>query len=417
MVSLDREEVADRFRRVRAATEELASPLSPEDAMVQSMPDASPAKWHLAHTTWFFDEFVLAPAGAGHTWDDARWNVLYNSYYEAAGPRHPRSARGMLSRPSLEAVKSWRARVDDAIDTLVRVADDACLRAMELGIHHEEQHQELLLTDAKHALYANPLRPSYRSLLSLGARTVPAIAPPLRFAAFPESVVDVGASEGFAFDSERPRHRVLLPAFQLASRLVTNAEYIAFIEDGGYGRVELWLADGWAAVQANGWDSPHYWERHEEGWSAFGMGGLGSVNPGEPVTHVSFYEADAYARWTRSRLPTEFEWESVAEQQPVRGGFLEGSNLAPAPSTVGEGIDQMFGSAWQWTASAYTPYPGFRPLAGAFGEYNGKFMSGQMVLRGGSCFSPQAHLRATYRNYFPPAARWQVTGIRLARDA
>jgi ergothioneine biosynthesis protein EgtB len=421
---LDRLAIARRFHRVRAATEALAAPLSAEDAMVQSMPDASPTKWHLAHTTWFFEEFVLLAAGRSPSWEDARFRVLFNSYYEAAGPRHPRSARGLISRPSLESVKAWRGRVDQGIDELLPGADEAGLRAIELGTHHEEQHQELLLTDAKHALYANPLRPAYGRV---ARRWEPPAA--MSFEEFPDAVVEVGvAADGFSFDNERPRHRVLVGPFRFASRLVTNAEYAAFVDDGGYRRPDLWLSDGWSTVQACGWNAPLYWEREGEGWSVFGMSGEEPLDPHGPVVHVSFYEADAYARWAGARLPTEFEWETVAARRPVEGTFLDGllaegprADVASPPIPGrGSAADvpprQLFGEAWQWTASAYTPYPGFRPLPGAFGEYNGKFMSGQMVLRGGSCFSPREHLRATYRNFFPPGARWQVTGIRLAKD-
>jgi ergothioneine biosynthesis protein EgtB len=393
---LDRRAIARRFHEVRARTEGLAAPLSPEDAMVQSMPDASPTKWHLAHTSWFFDEFVLVPAGRRGSWAHPLWRVLYNSYYEAAGPRHPRAARGLLSRPSLDEVMEWRARVDEAIDTWLPEATERGLRAVELGTHHEEQHQELLLTDAKHALYANPLRPAYGA--ESPAPAAPSPAPPsMRYEAFPEAIVEVGARpQGFAFDNERPRHRVIVGPFLFGTRLVTNAEYAAFVDDAGYGRPDLWLSDGWAAVQEGGWVAPLYWERTGAWWSAFGLSGMQLLDPNAPVVHVSYFEADAYARWAGARLATEFEWERVAVERPA--------------------MPQLLGEAWQWTASAYLPYPGFRPLAGAFGEYNGKFMSGQMVLRGGSRYSPRDHVRPTYRNYFPPGARWQMTGIRLARD-
>jgi ergothioneine biosynthesis protein EgtB len=414
MARLDCEDIRSRYRLVRSRTEALAAPLSPEDAMVQSMPDASPTKWHLAHTTWFFEEFVLGPAGVRSTRDDELWRVLFNSYYEAAGPRHPRAARGALSRPSLEAVVSWRSRVDDAIEDLLSVADDGTLGATLLGTHHEEQHQELILTDVKHALFGNPLRPAYSGSRLAGPT---GSAPPMAYGDHEEVVVEVGAPpSGFAFDNERPRCKVVVPPFRLASRLVTNAEYAAFIDDGGYDRAELWLSDGWAAVEASRWCAPLYWERHGGGWSTFGMGGMQPLDLCAAVAHVSYYEADAYARWAGARLPTETEWESVAATLKVEGTFLETSRLAPAASRDGAGPHQMFGDAWEWTGSAYRPYARFRPLSGALGEYNAKFMSGQMVLRGGSCFSPQGHLRASYRNYFPPGARWQVTGIRLAGD-
>jgi ergothioneine biosynthesis protein EgtB len=392
--------------------------------MVQSMPDASPAKWHLAHTTWFFEEFVLARFDRAHRWHDERWRALYNSYYEAVGPRHARSARGVLSRPSIEAVRAWRRSVDERILTLLGSRDEVVLATTLLGTHHEEQHQELILTDAKHALYANPLYPSYRTDPPAREQTPTSgdTAPsPLGWVAFDEAVRTIGhGGDSFAFDNETPRHRVLIEPFSMASRLVTNAEYAAFIDDGGYDRAALWLSDGWDTVRSGGWRSPLYWEKEKEagaGWRAFGLEGLLALDPGAPVSHVSFYEADAYARWAGARLPTEQEWESVAVGQPVAGNFVESGRLTAAAPPSGDGaVAQLFGDAWEWTASAYRPYPRFRPLQGALGEYNGKFMSGQMVLRGGSCLSPADHLRATYRNFFPPSARWQMSGIRLARD-
>jgi ergothioneine biosynthesis protein EgtB len=414
---LEPDGIVRRYARVRARTESLAAPLSAEDAMVQSMPDASPAKWHLAHTTWFFEEFVLARFDRAHRWRDERWRDLYNSYYEAVGPQHARAARGLWSRPSLDEVRGWRSSVDDRMMSLLAHADDAALAVALLGTHHEEQHQELILTDAKHALWSNPLNPPYR-----GDRPETAAgsnSASLAWLAFDEGMVDIGHGGGaFAFDNETPRHRVLVGAFAMASRLVTNAEYAAFIADGGYDRPALWLSDGWSASQAGGWRAPLYWQgrKEEEGWRAFGYSGMRALEQAAPVCHVSFYEADAYARWAGARLPTEHEWESVARAGAIGGNFLESDLLAPAPAR-GHGVTQLFGDAWEWTASAYLPYPRFRPLNGALGEYNGKFMSGQMVLRGGSCLSPLDHLRASYRNYFPPAARWQMTGIRLARDA
>jgi ergothioneine biosynthesis protein EgtB len=435
---LDRDEVADRYARVRARTVALAAPLSAEDAMVQSMPDASPTKWHLAHTTWFFEEFLLARFDPSHRWGDERWRVLFNSYYEGVGPRHARPARGVLSRPSLDDVLAWRRAVDERMLRLLGDATADALAVALLGTHHEEQHQELILSDAKHALWSNPLHPAYaepsRGRSRAGGSVVEAAPAPgamaaatkaaLAWVGFDEAVVSVGHDgAGFAFDNETPRHRVLIEAFALAARLVTNAEYAAFIEDGGYARAGLWLSDGWGAMQSGGWRAPLYWQRDADGWQTFGMRGPGRLEPAAPVGHVSFYEADAYARWAGARLPTEHEWERVASSRPVDGNFVEGGELAPAPaahpaSAVDEAVvTQLFGDAWEWTASAYLPYPRFRPLGGALGEYNGKFMSGQMVLRGGSCFTPRAHVRATYRNFFPPATRWQMSGIRLARDA
>ncbi|MGA7123720.1 MAG: ergothioneine biosynthesis protein EgtB [Polyangiaceae bacterium] len=413
---LDRDAIAGRYARVRARTAALAEPLSAEDAMVQSMPDASPAKWHLAHTTWFFEEFVLAPSDPSHRWDDERWRVLFNSYYEGVGPQHTRSARGLLSRPSLAEVRAWRRSVDDRMAGMLPHADEAALAVTLLGTHHEEQHQELLLTDAKHALFSNPLHPSYAS----DAPPASAIEAAASWTSFDEAMVEIGADGvAFAFDNETPRHRVLVETFSLASRPVTNAEYAAFIADGGYAQAGLWLSDGWAAVQSGRWRAPLYWETDDgspQPRRVFGLRGWQPMEPEAPVCHVSFYEADAYARWTGARLPTENEWEAAAQRHAVEGNFVESGRLSPAPA-MGPGLTQLFGDVWEWTASAYRPYPRFRPLGGLLAEYNGKFMSGQMVLRGGSCLSPRDHLRATYRNFFPPAARWQMSGFRLARDA
>jgi ergothioneine biosynthesis protein EgtB len=420
---LERRAISERYRTVRARTEALAAPLSAEDAGMQSMPDASPAKWHLAHTTWFFEEFVLGRFERGHRWRDERWRMLFNSYYEAVGPRHARPQRGLLSRPSLEEVRAWRASVDDRMLRLLggEPVDRALLEVALLGTHHEEQHQELLLTDVQHAFWFNPLRPAYRSRESAPAR---GDAAPCSWVSVDERVVEIGhAGEAFAFDNETPRHRAIVGPFRLASRLVTNAEWLAFVDDRGYDRAELWLSDGWAAARANDWRAPLYWEKADSGWQAFGMRGMGPLALHAPVAHVSYYEADAYARWAGARLPTEGEWEAVASARPVEGNFVDDGELAPspapAPAPAPSGAPapaQLFGDAWEWTASAYLPYPRFRPVEGALGEYNGKFMSGQMVLRGGSCFSPRDHLRATYRNFFPPHVRWQVSGVRLARD-
>jgi ergothioneine biosynthesis protein EgtB len=385
---VDRAAVLERFGRVRARSEELAAPLSPEDAMVQSMPDASPTKWHLAHTTWFFEEFLLSRFEAGHRWPDPLWRVIFNSYYVGVGPSHARPGRGALSRPSLDEVRRWRADVDARVRALLEGDGDAEAAGIALlGTHHEQQHQELVLTDLQHALFANELRPAYAS----GPPPAPPAAGSLRWLAFDESVVELGHDgDGFAFDNETPRHRALVGPFRIASRLVTNEEYLAFVDDGGYERPELWLSDGWAVAHAGGWRAPLYWD----GRRAFGLHGMQPLDPRAPVAHVSHFEADAYARWRGARLPTEQEWERAAKA----------------------GLDQLDGVAWQWTSSAYLPYPGFRPLAGTLGEYNGKFMSGQIVLRGGSDFTPPEHTRPTYRNYFPPGARWQRSGIRLASD-
>ena len=409
-----------RFDRVRATTRELAAPLSPEDQLLQSMPDASPTKWHLAHTTWFFEAFVLRAFVAGYAPFPGDFAALFNSYYHSVGPQHPRGARGLLSRPGLAEVLEYRRHVDGAIDTLLRAGalDHQALAAVELGLQHEQQHQELLLTDIKHALSCNPLQPAYRRAASMPRSS----AARLEFVGFEAATALVGApaanerGAGFCFDNELPRHPVLLAPFRIASRLVTNAEYRGFIEDGGYREPLLWLSDGWAEVVRHDWRRPLYWSAsldHE-----FSLEGETPIDPGAPVTHVSLYEADAFARWAGARLPAEAEWEHVASPNIVDGNFLDSGALRPRVAQAGAGaVSQLFGDAWEWTQSAYSAYPGFRAPAGALGEYNGKFMINQMVLRGGSCASPRSHLRASYRNFFPPAARWQFSSIRLAQDA
>ena len=382
--------LAAHYRQVREATVRLAAPLAPEDQVVQSMPDASPTKWHLAHTTWFFETMVLARFDPGHRPFDPRYAYLFNSYYESVGPRQPRPSRGLITRPSLEEVHAYRGAVDAAMDRLLgRTPPPEALARAELGLHHEQQHQELILTDVQHALWCNPLRPAYAPAPS----AAPATAAPLTWTRHDEGLAELGhAGEGFAFDNEGPRHRVFLEAFEIADRPVTAGEYAGFIADGGYRRPELWLSDGWAAVQAGGWEAPLFWERRDGAWWEFSLAGMRPVESAAPVAHVSHFEADAYARWAGARLPTEFEWERAATW--------------PLP-----------GAVWEWTASAYLPYPRFRAFEGELGEYNGKFMSGQMVLRGGSALTPPGHVRRTYRNFFPPAARWQRSGLRLARWA
>jgi ergothioneine biosynthesis protein EgtB len=389
---------------------------------IQSMPDASPAKWHLAHTTWFFAEFVLARFQPSYVWEDPRWRVLFNSYYEGVGPQHLRSARGLLSRPSLDEIRAWRKRVDRQVCELLASATEDATDFVMLGTHHEEQHQELILTDIKHALWSNPLRPAYCPAVANTNNSIgDDVGGPERWIAHDRGVVRIGhEGRGFAFDNEGPQHDAIVSPFLVRSTLVTNAEYLRFIEDGGYARVELWLSDGWAAAKAGGWAAPLYWERASGTWNLFTLHGLRPLAPRQPVAHVSFFEADAYARWAGARLPVEQEWEAIAQHQEVVGNFVESGLLDPAPARADEPperVAQLFGDLWEWTGSAYLPYPRYRPLGGALGEYNGKFMSGQMVLRGGSCLSPAQHLRATYRNFFAPQTRWQAAGIRLARDA
>jgi ergothioneine biosynthesis protein EgtB len=391
-----------RYRAVRALSEELAAPLSPEDQNVQSMPDASPTKWHLAHTTWFFEEVILK-SRAGYRPFNARYGEVFNSYYLGLGTPYMRSERGVLSRPSLDDVMEYQRHVDAAMEEAC--ADDTYADAIELGLNHEQQHQELILTDIKHAFSRNPFYPAYRA----GTPAAVEEAPALQWRDHPGGVVKIGHDGGgFAFDNEGPCHEVLLQPFRVASRLVTNGEYRAFIEDGGYRRPEFWLSDGWAMAQREGWAAPLYWLGDG---IAFTLHGVQTLNADEPVVHVSFFEAAAYAAWAGARLPTEFEWEAAARAHPVKGNFLNPGVLHPRASA-----SQMFGEVWQWTRSSYDPYPGFKPFDGIATEYNGKFMVGQMVLRGGSCVTPQGHFRPTYRNFFPPSARWQFSGILLARD-
>jgi ergothioneine biosynthesis protein EgtB len=397
-----------RYRAVRARTQALAAPLSAEDCALQSMPDASPVKWHLAHTTWFFETFVVAPTLAGYAAFDPAYRVLFNSYYQAVGAQHPRPERGLLSRPSLDDVLAYRAHVDEAIAACFEHGIDASLDArIELGINHEEQHQELILTDVLHLLSRNPLQPSYE------AREQPACErSELRWIRYRSGVANIGhLGNAFAFDNESPRHRVWVEAFELASRPVTNGEYAAFIADGGYRRPELWLAIGWDLVQSEGWQAPLYWRRSGDDWQAFTLEGLRALDGHASVEHLSYFEADAYAHWAGARLPTEFEWEAVAAR-----GREAAAIDAWSPAARAGGSSLRHGDVWEWTSSAYAPYPGYRAAPGALGEYNGKFMCGQYVLRGGSHASPPGHVRITYRNFFPPHARWQFTGVRLARD-
>ncbi|HET9579944.1 MAG TPA: ergothioneine biosynthesis protein EgtB [Usitatibacter sp.] len=411
--------LGERFAAVRRATRELAACLSAEDAAIQSMPEASPAKWHLAHTTWFFETFLLERHDPGRRPFDPAFRVLFNSYYNGVGDRHPRPERGMLSRPSLAEVLAYRSAIDEELGALLagHELDDESLALVNLGLNHEEQHQELLLTDVKHLFSRNPLRPVYRKAWPL---TTVDPRPP-EWIAIAGGRHEIGhAGDAFHFDNEAPRHAVWLEDFALASRPVTHGEYLAFMEDGGYRRPELWLSLGWDLVVQRGWHAPLYWEKTDDEWQTFTLHGMAPIEPHTPVCHVSFFEADAYARWAGARLPTEAEWEVAAQGAPLEGNFLESGALHPlaardAPACGVPG--QLFGDVWEWTRSDYGPYPGFRVAPGAVGEYNGKFMANQYVLRGGSCATPASHIRATYRNFFPADARWQFSGIRLARDA
>ncbi len=408
-----------RFQAVRKMTEGLARPLSPEDCQIQSMPDASPVKWHLAHTTWFFETFVLAPHVTGFQMFHPSFNYLFNSYYNAVGDRLPRPRRGLITRPTLEEAYAYRAATDRAMENFLLSAGEALpasvANVIELGLNHEQQHQELILTDIKHALAQNPLRPAYRDGVGNPSR---AKIGPIGWAFVEGGIKWLGhEGPGFAFDNELPRHRVFCEPFQLGSRLVTCGEFLAFMADGGYDRPELWLSDGWNAAKTQEWKAPLYWEKLDGVWWSNTLGGFRRVSEAEPVCHVSYYEADAFARWAGSRLPTEAEWESAARDTQPDGNFLECGHFHPQAALDGAGIAQCFGDVWEWTGSPYTPYPGSRPTAGALGEYNAKFMCNQLVLRGGSCATPASHIRATYRNFFPPEARWQFTGIRLAKDA
>lgn len=406
----------DRYHSVRKLTGDLANPLSDADATIQSMPDASPAKWHLAHTTWFFETFILRDHVPGYRHYRADWPFLFNSYYEAEGARLARAARGMLSRPSLADILDYRAAVDAAMDRAIGQLSPQVLALVDLGCQHEQQHQELLLTDILHAFSLNPLEDALWPRESGAPHGQPG---PLSWLDGKEGLVEIGAGttggREFAFDCEGPRHTALLHSHQIADRQVTNADWLAFMADGGYDDPRLWLSDGWAWRQANDIQAPLYWAEGENGWTSFTLSGRNPVDPAAPVCHVSFYEADAFATWAGARLPTEAEWEAAAAQHdPDRGNLLDrAGDIRPRPAQDGP---SFFGDVWEWTGSAFRPYPGFRAADGAIGEYNGKFMSGQCVLRGGSCATPRGHMRASYRNFFYPHHRWQFMGLRLARD-
>jgi ergothioneine biosynthesis protein EgtB len=417
--------LANAFTTVREMTESLTADLTPEDCMVQSMPDASPTKWHLAHTTWFWETFLLTPHLKGYKPLDAEYRTLFNSYYNAVGDKPQRETRGTFSRPSFDEVQAYRQYVDQfMLQLLHNGLSQHAQEVITLGLNHEQQHQELIVTDIKHALWSNPLRPAYFERRISENGNVPVKQQWLEYG---EALHHVGhEGEGFAFDNEMPRHKVYVEDFQIASRLITNAEYMQFILDGGYRRPELWLSEGWDTVRTHGWKAPLYWERkNDDVWWNYTVQGMRPVDLNEPVCHVSYFEADAFARWAGDRLPTEAEWEIAAArpaENGVAGNLLESGNFHPVSASHNSHdpdllLQQMFGDCWEWTQSSYSAYPGYKPATGALGEYNGKFMCNQYVLRGGSCATPQTHIRATYRNFFPAQARWQFSGIRLAKDA
>jgi ergothioneine biosynthesis protein EgtB len=407
--------LAERLVATRSLTEDLAGPLSAEDQTVQSMPDVSPTKWHRAHTSWFFETFLLVPGLAGYRQFHPDYGYLFNSYYQAVGAQYPRQERGLVSRPGIQEITDYRVHVDRAMGSLLeRRLDDPTASLVELGIQHEQQHQELLLMDIKHVLSRNPMLPAY-DRIELSPPSVPGST---TWTAHPGGICLLGhEGQGFGFDNEFPRHRVYVEPFALADRPVTCGEWLAFLEDGGYRRPELWLSDGWATVRTEGWECPLYWSRADGAWREFTLGGPIPLNPAQPVCHLSYYEADAFARWAGNRLPTEAEWEVAAAGRPTGGNLLDRSVLHPSPVAVSAADASPFGDVWQWTSSAYSPYPGFEIPAGAVGEYNGKFMVNQYVLRGGSCVTPPDHIRTSYRNFFPASARWVFAGLRLARDA
>lgn len=410
------QQLSERLLRVRRFTEALCKPLVPEDYVIQSMPDVSPTKWHLAHTSWFFETFILRPYLPSYPLLDDRYPYLFNSYYIQAGDRHCRAHRGLLSRPTVEEVYQYRNHIDTHLAELLRLADDR-VRAqiaplIEIGIHHEQQHQELMLTDIKHVFSINPLYPVYQDL----AIEQTSNASKLTWSDFEEGLFEIGHnSDGFSFDNEMPRHRTFVQPFALANRLITNREYLEFMQSGGYQNAALWLSQGWATVQEQKWDAPMYWENVDGAWHVFTLSGLRPVALDEPVCHVSYFEADAFARWAGYRLPTEQEWEIAAQGELLDGNYVDAAIYHPAPVGEDTGLQQLYGEVWQWTQSQYTAYPGYQPAEGALGEYNGKFMCNQFVLRGASCATSRSHARLSYRNFFPPDARWQFTGIRLAR--
>lgn len=418
---LSQQQLKEQYLKVRQFTEALCKPLLTEDYVIQSMPDVSPTKWHLAHVSWFFETFLLKPGLPDYQSLHPQYAYLFNSYYNSLGERHCRPERGLISRPTVEETYAYRRYVDEHVLALLEKIDERRLASITplfiLGLNHEQQHQELILTDIKHVLSRNPLAPVYIAREPHKAR---GSLPPIEWIAFPEALRWIGHdSPCFAFDNESPRHREFLPAFQLASRLVTNGEYLKFIEEGGYRNPLLWLSEGWSTVRAAEWQAPLYWEKRDDQWWMMTLSGMREVDPFEPVCHISYFEADAFARWAGGRLPTEAEWETAAQTVPTTGNFVESGLYHPtALATLcpkGK-LAQMYGDVWEWTQSSYAPYPGFKPSAGAVGEYNGKFMCNQYVLRGGSCATSLTHIRPTYRNFFPASAQWQFMGLRLAKD-
>jgi len=417
-ISFNRKELIEQFKKVRSFSEELVKPLKTEDFVIQSMPDVSPTKWHLGHVSWFFEAFILNNTVKNYKSIDPKYTYIFNSYYVLIGERFVRPNRGLLSRPTVEDVFNYRKFVNEnLIDFLENCSDEIFEEyapIVEVGLNHEQQHQELLLTDIKHVLSFNPLNPVYSSVDLPGGS-----AQPLSWQTFDEGIFQIGnTGREFCYDNETPLHKEYVHPFQLASRLVTNQEYIEFIETGVYKKQELWLSDGWATLEKEGWEAPLYWKKIDGKWWHFTLTGLKPVSPNEPVSHVGYYEAEAYSRWAGGRLPTEAEWEVAANNMEIKGNFVNDKYFHPVPSpnSNGQKLNQIYGDVWEWTQSAYLPYPGYKALPGALGEYNGKFMSGQMVLRGGSCATYSNHIRKTYRNFFPPHSRWQFMGIRLAKD-
>jgi len=415
---LSRENLLSRYKAVRNFSLEICKPLITEDFVIQSMPDVSPTKWHLSHTSWFFETFVLKEASGNYKSLHPRYAYLFNSYYIQAGDRFERPKRGLLSRPSVEEVFQYRDYIDQKMISFFESSNEETFKKLsqvvEIGLHHEQQHQELMLTDIKHVFSINPLHPVYVEKEDKNIERIPSV----KWISFEEGIYKIGNNgKEFSYDNETPQHNEYVESFSLASRLITNGEYIKFVEDGGYDRAELWLSDGAAAVAKERWIAPLYWEKIDGDWWNFKLTGFKKVNLNEPVCHVSFYEADAFARWAGARLPTEAEWEAAVSDLDINGNFVENKNFHPVPVLEeSNGPEQMYGNVWEWTRSSYSPYPGYKTLPGALGEYNGKFMSNQMVLRGGSCATSKTHIRKTYRNFFPPNARWQFMGIRLAKD-